>query len=142
MGNKDEGAVDCGSLTLRRLMVWLDQPIERLKYLNIVCDAVKDKKGGVLLSALHAYSIHGDPFKSSLLKSGLAKCVIPIRDMIFEWICDGQIRDIHEEFFVAFDNSVTNDRLWHDKYNLRTDQIPSFISEKQAKKVIFEFLYF
>ena len=75
--------------------------------------------------------------------------------MIFEWICDGQIRDIHEEvkmmsikfyydcsyslilqFFVAFDNSVTNDRLWHDKYNLRTAQIPSFISEKQAKKVI------
>jgi len=23
--------------------------------------------------------------------------VIPIRDMIIEWICDGQIRDIHEE---------------------------------------------
>jgi hypothetical protein len=92
-----------------------------LKYLNIVCDAVKDKKGGVLLSTLYSYSIHGDPFKSSLLKSGLSKviinplgfryrlyvlyffkCAIPIRDMIIEWICDGQIRDIHEE--VIFDN--------------------------------------
>ena len=40
------------------------------------------------------------------------------------------------KFFVSFDNSVTNDRLWHDKYNLRTAQIPSFISEKQARKVI------
>jgi hypothetical protein len=44
LGNKDEGAADCGSLTLRRLMVWLDQPIDRLRYLNIVCEAVK---GGI-----------------------------------------------------------------------------------------------
>jgi gamma-tubulin complex component 3 len=96
LGSKEEG-VEGGNLTLRRLMVWLDQPLERLKYLNIVSDAVKEKKGGVLLSTIHAYSIHGDQFKSSLLKNGLAKCALPIRDMIFEWICDGQIRDIHEE---------------------------------------------
>ncbi len=74
MGNKDEGT-ECGNLTLRRLMVWLEQPIDRLKYLNIVCDAVKDKKGGVLLSTLYAYSIHGDPHKSQLLNSALAKVI-------------------------------------------------------------------
>lgn len=72
LGNKDEGA-DCGNLTLRRLLVWLEQPLDRLKYLNVVCDAVKDKKGGVLLSTLYSYSVHGDLFKSSLLKSGLTK---------------------------------------------------------------------
>ena len=70
--NKDEGA-DCRNLTLRRLLVWLEQPLDRLKYLNIVCDAIREKKGGILLSTLYAYSIHGDQFKSSLLKSGLAK---------------------------------------------------------------------
>ena len=133
--NKDEGA-DCRNLTLRRLLVWLEQPLDRLKYLNIVCDAIREKKGGILLSTLYAYSIHGDQFKSSLLKSGLAKCLIPIRDMILEWICDGQIRDIHEEFFVAFDNTVSNDRLWHDKYNLRVQQIPTFITESQARKIL------
>ena len=72
LGNKDEGS-DCGNLTLRRLLVWLEQPLDRLKYLNIVCDAIKEKKGGVLLSTLYSYSIHGDVLKSSLLKSGLAK---------------------------------------------------------------------
>ena len=72
LGNKDEGT-DCGNLTLRRLLVWLEQPLDRLKYLNVVCDAVKDKKGGVLLSTLYSYSVHGDLFKSSLLKSGLTK---------------------------------------------------------------------
>jgi hypothetical protein len=32
-----------------------------------------DKKGGILLSTLHAYSINGDINKSSLLKSALGK---------------------------------------------------------------------
>lgn len=40
------------------------------------------------------------------------------------------------KFFVGFNNSIPNERLWHDKYNLRKSQIPSFISEDQAKKVI------
>ena len=55
--------------------------------------------------------------------------------MIVEWVCDGAIRDQHEEFFVGCDNTVSDDRLWQDKYNLRHAQIPSFISEQQAKKV-------
>jgi gamma-tubulin complex component 3 len=31
---------------------------------------------------------------------------------------------------------VPNDRLWHDKYNLRVSQIPTFISEQQANKML------
>jgi gamma-tubulin complex component 3 len=72
LGDKDEGA-EFSNLTLRRLLVWLDQPLERVKFLNIVCDAIKEKKGGVLLSTLYSYSINGDYNKSSLLKSALAK---------------------------------------------------------------------
>lgn len=79
------------------MLIWLEQPFDRLKYLNIICDAIKSKKGGVFLSTLYAYSEHGDPFKSSMLKLAMSKCIIPIRDMIIEWIFDGQIRDAHEE---------------------------------------------
>ena len=43
--------------------------------LNKIDKYYLDKKGGVLLSTLYAYSIHGDPFKSSLLKSGLIKVI-------------------------------------------------------------------
>lgn len=39
------------------------------------------------------------------------------------------------KFFVSSDTSVVNDRLWHDKYKLRTGQIPTFINEEQANKV-------
>ena len=35
----------------------------------------------------------------------------------------------------ALNNSTTNDRLWHSKYNLRVAQIPAFIKEDQARKV-------
>lgn len=73
LGDKGDEGADCSNLTLRRLLVWLEQPLERLKFLNVVCDAIKDKKGGILLSTLHAYSINGDINKSSLLKNALAK---------------------------------------------------------------------
>jgi gamma-tubulin complex component 3 len=94
---KDDGIFDCGNLSLRRLLVWLEQPFERLKYLNVVCDAVRTKKGGLFLTTLYSYAEHGDLFKSALIKSALTKCITPIRDMIIEWIFDGQIRDSHDE---------------------------------------------
>ena len=96
LDRKDDG-FECGNLTLRRLIIWIEQPFDRLKYLNTICDAIKLKKGGIFLSTLFAYSEHGDPLKSAMLKLSLTKCIIPIRDMIIEWICDGQIRDLHEE---------------------------------------------
>ena len=40
LGSRDD-AGDSGNLTLRRLLVWLEQPLDRLKYLNIVYDAIK-----------------------------------------------------------------------------------------------------
>ena len=41
LGDKGDEGSDCSNLTLRRLLVWLDQPLERLKFLNIVCDSIK-----------------------------------------------------------------------------------------------------
>jgi gamma-tubulin complex component 3 len=47
LGDKEEGAA-CSDLTLRRLLVWLYQPLERLKFLNIVCDAIKGNTLNIL----------------------------------------------------------------------------------------------
>jgi hypothetical protein len=41
------------------------------------------------------------------------------------------------KFFVASDPQVKDDRLWHDKYSLRAEMVPSFLSVEQAKKVQF-----
>lgn len=41
----------------------------------------------------------------------------------------------HLQFFVASDPTVKTDRLWHDKYTLRTSMIPSFMTMDQSRKV-------
>lgn len=41
----------------------------------------------------------------------------------------------HLQFFVASDPTVKTDRLWHDKYTLRTSMIPSFMTMGQCRKV-------
>lgn len=49
---------------------------------------------------------------------------------------DGELEDMHDEFFVASDPTVKNDRLWHDKYSLRKSMIPNFITREQANRVL------
>ena len=39
------------------------------------------------------------------------------------------------QFFVASDPMVKDDRLWHEKYNIRKGMVPSFLTEQQANKV-------
>ena len=50
---------------------------------------------------------------------------------------DGELEDMHDEFFVASDPTVKNDRLWHDKYSLRKSMIPNFITREQANRVTY-----
>ena len=50
---------------------------------------------------------------------------------------DGELEDMHDEFFVASDPTVKNDRLWHDKYSLRKSMIPNFITREQANRVAY-----
>jgi len=37
---------------------------------------------------------------------------------------------------VAADVSIGNDRLWFDKYRMRSEMIPSFIKFEQAEKIL------
>lgn len=54
--------------------------------------------------------------------------------MIKLWITEGRLVDPHNEFFVAEDPNIAPERLWYDKYSLRTELIPSFMSDELAKK--------
>ena len=55
----------------------------------------------------------------------LSRCVCllqtcePMFVMLSQWMFDGELEDRHSELFIAADSSVTDDRLWHDKYQLR-----------------------
>ncbi|KAH9369705.1 hypothetical protein HPB48_007672 [Haemaphysalis longicornis] len=42
----------------------------------------------------------------------------------------------HPKFFIATNNEVPVESLWHDKYYLRKNMLPSFLSEEQARKIL------
>ncbi|KAJ0009613.1 hypothetical protein NQD34_001315 [Periophthalmus magnuspinnatus] len=137
---EDEQAVPVlssdGSLTLRRLLVWMYEPRFRLKTLAALVDFCQGHKGGELASAVHAYGKTGDPQMRALIQHILSLVSHPILHCLCRWIYDGELEDTYHEFFVASDPNVKTDRLWHDKYSLRKSMIPSFITMDQAHKVL------
>lgn len=125
-----------GGLTLRRLMVWTVEPLARLKILAALVDICKGLKGGALASAVHSYLKHGDPYVRSLVKNILALVSMPLYSKLHRWIIDGELDDSFNEFFVAADPNVNENKLWHEKYSLRKSMVPSFLSMKQARKIL------
>lgn len=136
---EDDQGVTLGlesSLTLRRLLVWTYDPKIRLKTLAALVDHCQGRKGGELASAVHAYTKTGDPCMRSLVRHILGLVAQPVLSFLSRWIYDGELEDAHHEFFVASDPTVKADRLWHDKYSLRSSMIPSFITTDQSRKVL------
>ncbi|XP_063428791.1 gamma-tubulin complex component 3 homolog isoform X1 [Mytilus trossulus] len=123
-------------LSLRQLFVWTFDPLHRLKTLATVVDGCKGKKGGALSSSVYSYMLHGDPFIASLIKHILTMVAQPIYCTLVRWIYDGELEDTHDEFFVASDPTVKNDRLWHDKYSLRKSMIPNYVTTDQARRIL------
>ncbi|XP_074658179.1 gamma-tubulin complex component 3 homolog [Tubulanus polymorphus] len=135
--DQDIGIVQDGChLTIRRLRIWLLEPLVRLKTLAALVDICKGKKGGALASAVYSYTQHGDYDIRNMIKHTLTLVVQPIFATLTRWIYDGELDDQFQEFFVASDPSVREDRLWHDKYGLRKSMIPSFIQMEQARKIL------
>lgn len=47
--------------TLRRLLLWAEEPMQHLQCICDVSQACKDKSGGAIISAVFPFSYHGDP---------------------------------------------------------------------------------
>eukprot|EP00164_Ancoracysta_twista_P021569 GFYU01039261.1.p1 GENE.GFYU01039261.1~~GFYU01039261.1.p1 ORF type:complete len:388 (-),score=49.40 GFYU01039261.1:95-1258(-) len=90
-------------LTLRRLLVWTYEPLQRLKLMAMLVDAAKDKKGGALASAIHSFRQHGDPTVRAFVQRIMCKVSMPIFNMMKRWVFEGEIEDPFHEFFVAYD---------------------------------------
>ena len=123
-------------LTFRRLIIWTFDPLLRMKALATLVDVCKGKKGGSLLSSIYSHTQTGDPFTSKLVKHILHVVSHPIRSILERWIFDGELQDTYNEYFVAADPAVRNERLWHEKYTLRKQMLPSFIPNDVATKIL------
>lgn len=99
-----------------------------------------------MLSLLHSYTTHGDPFISKFTSSLLETVSAPFFDSLASWIYYGELEDPSHEFFVERGSAVgagtelsaINDgtkETWSSKYHFRKEMLPSFIPEDFGRKV-------
>ncbi|VDL95905.1 unnamed protein product [Schistocephalus solidus] len=122
-------------LTLTRLILWLQEPKRRLKLMAALCDACQGKKGGALATQVYTFAEHGYTSLRAVMRHLLVNVTRALHEMIAAWIYDGKLSDPNHEFFVAVNPSISNERLWYDKYSIRKSMLPRFISMEQAKRV-------
>ncbi|KAI8367323.1 Spc98 family-domain-containing protein [Blakeslea trispora] len=134
IANQHLGLTD-QSLTLKRLFVWTLECYQKLRLMSVLVDVCRDQKGGALISIIHNYTKHGDPFIKTYLINMLQVVSRPFYDMLERWVYEGELNDPYDEFFVACDPSVSEDELWQHKYALREDMLPSFFSKELAHKI-------
>lgn len=123
-------------VTLMKILVWSVNPLQRLQWLATIAEACQEKKGGALASVVHSFLSNGDPMVKSVVKEMLLAICGPLQQMLSRWLLEGEICDPHGEFFIECLSEVSPDRLWHDKYRVRTSMLPIFISTDIANKIL------
>ena len=124
-------------LSLRRLLVWTQEPLERMSLMASLVGAAAGLEGGRLLSALASFMHHGDPFVRRLVETALERSSGPLLGITLRWLVDGDIQDPFLEFFVRDNPAVPHNMLWEgNKYTLAPDHIPGFLPERIARTVL------
>ncbi|TMW63630.1 hypothetical protein Poli38472_002571 [Pythium oligandrum] len=123
-------------LTLRKLLVWVHDPLEKMRIITRLIDSVDGLRGGALASGIHTHLLHGDPSIRQYVQSVMKAVAAPIFRMIRRWVFEGELDDTHGEFFVVANQKVPDDLLWSQKYQLHLDMLPAFISMDLAKKIL------
>ena len=123
-------------LNLRKLYLWVQEPLERMKWLAVITDLVKNLKGGAICPAINTYVLNGSPATKQFISRILKEVSTPILSMIKTWMLAGEINDPFKEFFVETDPNVGDDRLWTEKYRLNYVMIPAFLTNGLANKIL------
>ncbi|KAH7425118.1 hypothetical protein KP509_11G040600 [Ceratopteris richardii] len=130
VGNKVENY-----LSLRRLLVWLAEPLVRMRLLAVLVDDCKGLKGGAMAGAIHMHAQHGAPIVRSIMARLLVRVCSPLFEMVRRWVLEGELDDIYEEFFVV-GHPVKAEALWREGYRLQSGMLPSFIPESLAQRIL------
>ncbi|KAK9807536.1 hypothetical protein WJX72_001944 [[Myrmecia] bisecta] len=132
------GADGAVYLTLRRLTVWLAEPLLRMRWLALMADHVADVKGGALVRAIDSLAQHGDPFVRACVTRVLHHVCAPLLDMIRKWLFDGRLENAPGEFFISAhpSDSGTGGALWRSRYWLEAGMMPPFISPDLARQIL------
>lgn len=134
---RDTSIQSGNALSFMSIYLWTIEPLESLKWILILCDSCKNLKGALILSSLFAYTIHGCQDLQVLVTRLLVKSLAPFMRFLEYWIYKGELVDPMEEFFIQTNKQkLESERLWSDKYRLRNELIPNFISRSTAEELL------
>lgn len=137
--NLPHGGLGKSGVTLKRCVVWTREATLGLRLMSMIVESAKGKKGGELMSLIHAFSSsHGDPFVHTFAERLLTQITRPFYSMLRAWIYDGELEDPYQEFFVSEnpdheDSGATS--VWEHKYRLQDSMIPSIMTPDFANRV-------
>ena len=90
-----------GYLTLRRLVVWLAEPLVRMRGLAGIADATAHLEGGELVNAVDALAQHGDALVQHFVSRVMEQMCQPLFQMVTDWVFNGRLSNTGNEFFVT-----------------------------------------
>lgn len=122
-------------LSLRRLLVWLAEPVVKMKLMAILVDSCKVLRGGAMAGAIHLHAQHGDPMVNEFMRRLLQRVCSPLFEMVRSWVLEGELEDIFAEFFIV-GRPVKAESLWREGYRLHAGMLPSFISQSLAQRIL------
>ncbi|WOL06631.1 hypothetical protein Cni_G15365 [Canna indica] len=122
-------------LSLRRLAVWLAEPMVRMRLMAVLVDGCRALRGGAMAGAIHGRAHHGDPLVQEFMGRLLRRVCSPLFEMVRSWVLEGELEDMFAEFFIQ-SQSVKAESLWREGYQIQSAMLPSFISPALAQRIL------
>lgn len=128
---------DASYLTLRRLKVWLGEPLGRLRVVASCLEAVRGAAGGQAINTLHALSKHGDPLVRKVVAPLLEEACVPYFKRISTWVLDGSLDTSAPDFMVAKHATAPDlSTVWRTGSSLNAAMQPGFIRPELAQQIL------
>ncbi|THU70255.1 hypothetical protein C4D60_Mb08t23100 [Musa balbisiana] len=122
-------------LTLRRLAVWLAEPMVKMRLMAVLVDGCRGLRGGAMAGAIHGRAQHGDPLVQEFMGRLLRRVCSPLFEMVRSWVSEGELEDTFAEFFIQ-SQTVKAESLWQEGYQIQSAMLPSFISPALAQRIL------
>lgn len=128
-------------LSLRRLALWLAEPMRRMRILAVLIDSTEKQSGGELAGGIYAHTRVGDPFAKEFVMRILRRVCVPLFEMIRAWVYEGELNDPNGECFIKEEKMKHNTDgtevdMWQTGYVLNSQMLPGFVPGDLAEKIL------
>lgn len=131
----DSGGGTGNYLSLRRLAVWVAEPLVRMRLMAMLVDGCQNLRGGAMAGAIHVLAQHGDPLVQEFMGRLLRRVCSPLFEMVRTWVLEGELEDLFAEFFIS-SQPVKAESLWREGYEIQSSMLPAFISTMLAQRIL------